>query len=607
MTTQASRIEAAPAAPWQIAVSVEALAYAAIIVGALLLRGFGLGDVPLSPAEARQAAAASHLPSPADVGVGQIDSLLIFGGAAVAFAVASPTAAAARWLPLIAGLCLTLSPLMFRERLGRVPTLLATLLLAFSSSAIVTSRQMTGVGLAMLSVLIALKCLDWHLSSKNVASFVACGVALAVALLSDFAAPLIAVSAALGFGFAMLTDEEGQLTRDVVRQTWEQLPWPGFLIGFIAALVALGTLFFIAPQGLGAAADLWGRFFSGILIRPANTPYLGLVIGVYEPLLVVFGLIGAWIASQSPQPVLRFLAGWGVASLLVSLVYPGALPVHGLWSAVPLAALSAIALSDLAHIEHDAPRWAVWAHAVAVAATLAMIFNRVSHQLRAPMTLPIFKDVVSGVPGLSVQLDMVWLVIAAVLLILFWLAVASFWEPNAALQGLGLGLALPGLLLMLGQSVSLAVVRQTSPYELINPYPAQDGVNRLAATAQEISEIAAGDRRTASITVQGQADSLVAFALQRFTNITFVERPTPNIQSVMVITPADGSSPFLGSSYIGQDFVVASQWDFASLDANQALLWLLYRAADSSTVRQERVILWVREDVYRLVPQDTNR
>ncbi len=618
MTTQATRVDIPPQAAQHIEVSVEVVAYAAILTLALALRVIGLGDVPLNPDEARQAIAALHLLSPTTTGMGAIDSLLIFGGAALSFAVATPTNAAARLVPMLAGVGLTLSPLMFRDRLGRIPTLAATLLIAISPTAVATSRQMTGVGLAMLSMLIALKTFSWHFQAKSFYAFTASGVALAVGLLADFGAPLVIVAMAIGFGFAVLTDEEDQLTRERLKALWSALPWHRFVIGFAATLAALGTLFFFAPRGLGAAADELGRFLAGIINRPPSTPYLGLVIAINEPLLIGFGLLGAWFASQSPQPWQRFLSGWGVASVLLSLIYPGALPAHSLLSIVPLAGLTALAFQEVLRIEPEAPRPVVWVHTMLTVLVLGVIFACLTGEAHAPLVSEApFLSLVVG-QRVDIHFYIVLLIIMIVLAILAWLVVASLWEPRASWQGLGLGLALPGLVLMLGQGGSLAFVRPTSPFEPLHRSPAQPGLVRLVETAQDVSEIAAGNRRDATITVQGGSDSVLAWALLRFTNVTFVEHPSPDIQSIMVTTPADGSSPFLGSSYVGQGFTVVSTWDpsqldFASrsdpsrLDLGPLVDWLFYRTGDPTRVSQERVILWVREDIYKLIPQQSTR
>src|SRR6185503_20017136 len=105
------------------------------------------------------------------------------------------------------------------------------------------------------------------------------------------------------------------------------------------------------------------------------------------------------------------------------------------------------------------------------------------------------------------------------------------------------------------------------------------GILNLVKTAGEISEFATGSPREADVTIQGDPSGVLAWSVSSFKNVTYVEAPSPNVQSMMVITPADGSSPFLGSNYVGQDFVIESQWDSTLLDPSEAVGWLLFRTA----------------------------
>jgi hypothetical protein len=71
----------------------------------------------------------------------------------------------------------------------------------------------------------------------------------------------------------------------------------------------------------------------------------------------------------------------------------------------------------------------------------------------------------------------------------------------------------------------------------------------------------------------------------------------------MVITTIGETNPALGSNYVGQDFVVESSWRPRQLSAAQLISWLIYRTADTP-VNETRVILWVRNDVYMLIPNE---
>src|SRR5258706_14907970 len=102
--TNASQARSKVLTAGHISVSFEVLAYVLIITLALVVRIIGLGDTPLSHNESRDALAALRaLSSRAQPG-GFVNSIVIFGGTVLAFAVATPTNTAARILPCVVGI-----------------------------------------------------------------------------------------------------------------------------------------------------------------------------------------------------------------------------------------------------------------------------------------------------------------------------------------------------------------------------------------------------------------------------------------------------------------------------------------------------------------------
>ena len=596
----ASPVEVSEARPrLRAAISLEALAYVALFMAAVGLRWIRLGVPPLSEAEARQAMAAWHLISPRAPGAGLIESPLVFAGAAIGFFVAGASNAAARFLPMLGGVALVFTPLAFRRRMGRFPALLATAWLALSPVAVATSRQVGGIGLSMLGLVLALAALDRVLRTHRRGAALFAGVALGVALLSDYGTLAGLLAMGIGFGFARATDEEELLTPEAIRDALSGFPWGALVGGLLGTLAILGTLFFLVPDGPGAAADQLGRFVAGLTHRSAGATYAGLTLVLYEPVLLILGLTGAWLASQSGLPWQRFLAGWGVAALLLTLVYPGALPGHSLWSVVPLVGLAGLVIGDLLEVKTGGPVWGAWVHAAGTIGLLGMVFASLSRHLRAPRTLPIPPGAPPQAVLFELPLDLTLTVLWIILLVVLWLTVASLWGPRAAWRGTGLSLALLAPLIALGGSVSLAFTRPTSPYEPLNVSPPQPMLDLLVQTAEEIGNFSVGHPHEASITVQADPNGALAWALRDFNAVTFVLRADPTVESAMVITPAGGADPALGSGYVGQDFVIERTWRPVGLNASQFLSWALYRRANTPPV-ETRVILWVREDVYRM-------
>lgn len=581
-------------------ISVEAIAWVAILVAALLLRLPALGRAPLSSDEARQALAALQLPTAGMPRPFTAGSPLMVNGAAAAFALFGASAASARLLAALAGWLLVGTPALLRRRLGALPTLLASAWLALSPAAVAASRQVSGTGLAIGAFVVLLAALDAHLDTHRRPSAVIAGVALAVMLLADGAAPLILAAAALGVIVTVITDEENALQGISVLKVMEGADRVGFLAGFAVSFVLLATLFFAAPGGFAAAADQAARFWSGFLTRPANAMSPLLALAVSDLPLLAFGLIGAWLTSQSATPWDRFVAGWGIAALLLLLLYAGARPEHALWAAFPLALLAGQAVSSMLDMPHTAPRWGIAATAAGLIALTAMIAIVVGQYTGQPNTLPIPAGTLGLSAGVDIPLDLVLGGLWVVLLIIGWMTAASLWDGRAAWLGAGIAALTIGGALALGQSVTLAYVHPASPYEPYNVAPAQPGLGRLVETVAQIGDLTVGEGRDIDVTLQPDSGGLLAWALRNFTSVRTVTLADPTVQTAIVIAPAGESDPALGDSYVGQDFVIAQSWTPRGLPLTNLARWLLYRTAPAPS-GETRIILWVREDVYRLV------
>jgi hypothetical protein len=212
---------------------------------------------------------------------------------------------------------------------------------------------------------------------------------------------------------------------------------------------------------------------------------------------------------------------------------------------------------------------------------------------------------VAGREGASfnIPVDLTFAVLWVILLVSTWLTAASLWGADMTVRGIGLSLLIVGLTISAGQSTTLAFSRSASPFEPLYTNPAQPTLNIMVQTAEEVSQLATGTSHDATITLQVDRQATVVWAFRNFTNSTVVEFTDPTIDSILVITGIGESNPTLGSNYVGQDFVVESSWRPRQLSAAQLISWLIYRTADTS-VDQTRMILWVRNDVYMLIPNE---
>jgi hypothetical protein len=584
-----------------IAVSIETLAYVSVFIIACIFRAIALGAVPLGEIEARQALAVQHFVNPLRPAVGVVENPVTFAMMALSMRLMGFTDTAARIMPMFAGLALVFTPALFRYRTGRLPALVASLLLSISPIAVGLSRQVNGTIFAVLAFVIMLSAVDRYIRSPQPRLLIIAGVALGISLMADHITVLALLAMIIGTLFASFTDEEGDLDSATLQDRAAEVPWRIPLIAMVATALIAGSLFFLAPEGLGATADQLGRFAQGIISHAPDTSWVGISLLVYEPGLVIFSLAGIWLASQSATAWQRLLAGWGFVSLLVVLIYPGALPAHALWIVLPFAGLAGLTIASVFALRPHAPSWSSWLHGALVVAFFSMIFASLSQYLQSPHLLPFTLGTPSGQTPPNIPIDLILVGAWTVFLVILWLFFASIWEPAVAWRGVGIGLLALTVAISLGQSGSLAFTRTHSPYELLNNHPAQPGLNELVGVVDDIGELSMGSAVDPSISVQGEPSYTLIWALRNQSNVTFTSDADPTVTTDLVITPAESIDPALGSAYVGQDFLIVRQWVPRGTTASDLVKWVLYRTAPTIS-SDKRVILWVREDLYRLVP-----
>ena len=338
--------------------TVERAAYAGIAALALGLRLYGLGRVPLGPAEAVQAlpAWAAAAGQPYDLaGV----SPLLFGLQWLLFALFGAGDAVARFWPAVIG---GLAPLLFytlRDRLTRGGALIGGLLWAISGVAVFTGRLGLGDSLVAPLALALMAAVNiWARRrqrqrrpgrSSTGTPLRWAAVALGLLLISGpaaYTALLAGLIAALWWHGALPA-------------LWSSVKADrrGVSLAFLVPLVLGATSFFLAPTGLAAAADLLGRWLLGL--RPGADRRSGTWEILYrlllsEPLLVGFGVAGLiWALLRRD----RFGVWAGMAAgvaLLVPLLGRGRHPVD-----LALVVLALTLLAGPGDRAHPAPHPAV--------------------------------------------------------------------------------------------------------------------------------------------------------------------------------------------------------------------------------------------------------
>jgi uncharacterized protein (TIGR03663 family) len=595
----------------RVLVSLELVIYVALLVLSLTLRLVELGTIPLNDREAYEALAAFRTIQPRAAGPRLIaHDPLMFTADALTMSIVGADTSSARLPTALLGVLLVAAPLLFRRWLGRASALLIAGLFAISPVLLAASRSMSGAVWSAALAVAGIYFVGRFLEMRRVTYAVAAStVLLMLVLAAEPAGFLTFLGMVVGIVFAQTTlDDDDHRYRSAVFETLRTWPWiPSVIVGGAATgLVAM--VFVLYPEGLSGIGDVLYQALRGFAVRPAGYPfaYPLLTSLLYEPVLWVFGLTGVTIVlrrdSDAPGVFIqRALVGWLIASIAWSLVFAGAGPDHALWLTLPLAGLAAITIERVLSPVRDSfwkvPTWGPWIHGLAVAATLAIAAINLLIVGRLIMnTLP------DLMPRLERPMQLLMIFPALLLVAITFFLVGSMWGARAAWRGTGIGLLFFLGIYSLGMGWRAAVLDADDPRELFQAHPAARNLSLMNATLETASRRSTGAPYDMDIVVQTAPDGptddgALAWALRYFSHTTFVDDLSPTTNTPVVITPKANDKPVLGAAYVGQSFPVSYTWDRRNLGWD-FLTWLYERDTRTTPEGNDRVIAWVRADVY---------
>ncbi|MGQ0604916.1 MAG: hypothetical protein ACT4QE_24820 [Anaerolineales bacterium] len=581
--------------------TVETALYLTFFALAAALRFLNLSLHPLNDPEAREALSVLHFlrgelgPLPA--------SPVYFFFTYFGFLVLGPETFIARFVPALAGSLIVLTPWPFRDVLGRGSALVTSALLTISSGLIAASRGVDGTLIVVLALSVCLALLlDVARSSESNAALLGAAVALGVALTGGAAFFTGALLLALTLGlFARV--HYGETLSAIAERVWAER-WA--VLGTVAlTVVVVSTVGVVYRAGLGAlgnSAVNWLQGF-GLNAEGRSVFVIPVFLIAYEPLLLIFGLIGAVRAFRralgAGQNVpAQTVAAFGVLAFMFVVAYSGRAIVDSVWLILPLAVLAGSAIAEL--VEANATR-EDWPLAGALIAVLVIILGFASIKLlqfgEAVRLNPALLETLPGAGLIANAPGLILAVLAILVAVLVIYLFAVGWSARAA----RLGATLTGVAVLafvtLGAGWGLTQLRPTEPVELWWERPASDDLYRLEETLMRISDMAVGQEREIDVTVQAEPDGALAWALRNFSKATLVDDASAFITSRVVITPKEQDNPELGQAYAGQGFDLYRYWFPENLFLNEQLDWLAFRRAPTQA---QQIILWVRQDVQQL-------
>lgn len=333
-------------------ISIDALAWAALLVIAFLVRIVELTKWPLSAGEARIASDALALlqgdafssdPSTHPLPVALVAlGIFLFGA----------TDAIVRLIPAGLGIGTILLLIPARAWLGRSPALGAAFMMALSPTMVFASRTAGAGSLMVAGILLLLVVLVRSAARPGYGSAVVVGAAGAFLPLSG---PLGWVALPLAL-----------VTVPAVTGRW--LPHPGaipaVLLGFLTTIIVVSTSLFTRPAGFtgfvnASLSELWSNHLSSvgagwflIPIELVTYELLPLVFGIYTVCLIVSN---SGRLTSSPERLARAVVAWMVLAGIATMLLAGKSPDLYCLIVLPLALLAGIGLGLVA----DAVKWRI--------------------------------------------------------------------------------------------------------------------------------------------------------------------------------------------------------------------------------------------------------
>jgi hypothetical protein len=383
------------------------------------------------------------------------------------------------------------------------------------------------------------------------------------------------------------------------RRTWERLrPHAAYLLlVFLVAVLALGTGLGWNPTGLGVAGGFlpaWIARFARVMDRVASPLVL---LAVYEPLGLLFGLGGLVWAIQRGHRAGALLGLWASLGTLLATLMPGRLPLDVSWGLLPLLMLAGVATESLVQNLRERGTWLSEGLYVPVVVILWI------HLL-----LMLGRYAASGRPE-----DMALALLTAALQVLLAMIFALAMKAESAFRALGVGTGIVLLAITFAAGWRGAAVLPADPREIVMGDPTAVEVRDLVQTLRSLSWRETGLPTTIPFAYEAAPDSVLAWYLSDFSAARRVEElRVEEDEGLPLVTErrdlsggALGSGALVGSAgqYVGQDFVLQRAWDPGEIACvwewpprcNAAVEWWMFRSTSVFPIADQWAVLWLPE------------
>ena len=580
-------IEETRAEPLREGATLEALAYAAILSLAAILRLVNLAAAPLTTSEAGQALAAFN-GTPLPLG----GSPLLYAINQIVFGLTGTSLgdAGARIAPALIGTLAVLLPWLFRKSIGQWGALAASLALAISPTVVFASRLIDGQFSAAALLLAALGFGLRYGESHQHGDLNRAAVAIGLALTSGPGAvtSLIVIGLGILMTYRWLTSEEDRARFTDLRHDSAALR--GAAMWGAAAMLVVGSTVLLNLGGLRGVPEVLSAWLAAWSATDTIGPLqLFQVLLVYEPLIVWAGLAGLIVSIRRMTSTTVVLGVWSIGALLIALGQPGRQVVDLTPALLPLALLAGLAAQRLIEALTERGAWglegAIWLIAAPLVGYLAVTLSGYATGHNIIGSAQIMGQTLSPLASFAVLLTILTLIVGGV----FSLAMGA----GPVLRAGAATLLAVFALVALGNAWSVTQLRPADPRELQwGPVATTGDVRPMVEAIEAASWRATGNPNVAAVTVSlPQFDPVIAWYLRGFKNARF--SADSGLNTPIMVTLLGDQPPTSTGGYLGAKFVTRATWSPATLDDTALLRWWVYRQAGDPTPLQTLVV-WVK-------------
>ena len=556
-----------------------ALFLLAFLIG-LAVRLVGLGAHPLSDQEAAWALQALDASAGVRGALGS-NSAYVALTSALFFAFGGASNALARLIPALAGSALILVPVLFREQIKPRAAVILSFAVALEPGLTALSR-MAGSSILALTFTMA----AWGFWMRRRLAWA--GACAGLALISGPALWPGLLGLAITWALLRpLRDKEAAGVRTRHRAaTAANREWITVGAYAFGSIVVVGTMFMTLPGGLSAWTASLPEYITG-WVRVSDFPrgLTALSLVLYQPLGVLLALIASvrgWTQARSRS---RRLSVWMLVAFLLVLFYPSSQVGDLAWTLIPLWTLAALEVARALNVRREERREVLGAVALSFLILAFMWMDFLT--LRRP-----------GIAGDEAQMRL-WLLVGSFLLLaVSLLLVAVGWSRRIATYGAVWGLAVFLGVYSAAMLTAASGLRQVpNSAEMWRPEAQLPMAELLLRTVQDQSEWSGMDANEQPMVIAG-IDSPALRWLLRDRPVEIRASAGAGLNPAMVIG-RDEQDPALTLAYRGQSFVWRSTPAWRLFSPQE---WLPFHEIPHEN---EKIILWVRNDLFPDVPPQT--